>query len=128
MFHFHVDPAGDDSSPGSAERPFATLERARSAAREAPGAAVVLLRGGTHVPARPFELTGDDSGTVYQAYGYGTPEQEEPVISGGRAITGWREQDGVWLAEVGDLRTRQLYVDGRRAPAPPSPACRGRRP
>ncbi|MFC4112611.1 right-handed parallel beta-helix repeat-containing protein [Nonomuraea zeae] len=120
MFQFHVAPAGDDSWPGSVERPFATLERARSAAREAAGDVVVQLRGGIHTLTRPFELTSADSGRdghriVYQAYGYGTPAQEEAVVSGGRLITGWREQDGAWTADVGDLDTRQLYVDGRRA-------------
>ncbi|MEV0621161.1 right-handed parallel beta-helix repeat-containing protein [Nonomuraea sp. NPDC050404] len=115
MFHFHVAPTGDDSGPGSVDRPFRTLERARSAAREVSGEAVVSLRGGTHVPAGTFELTEADSGTTYQAYGYGTPEKEEAVVSGGRPISGLREQDGVWLADVGDLEIRQLYVDGRRA-------------
>ncbi|WP_211267065.1 right-handed parallel beta-helix repeat-containing protein [Nonomuraea candida] len=115
MSHFYVAPTGDDSGPGSAERPFRTLERARTAAREAPGAAVVRLRGGVHPLTRTFELTEADSGTVYEAYGYGAAEREEPVVSGGRPISGWRERDGVWLAEVGDLETRQLYVNGRRA-------------
>ncbi|GAA3566376.1 hypothetical protein GCM10022419_053820 [Nonomuraea rosea] len=115
MFQFHVAPSGDDSGPGSAERPFATIERARAAARAATGDVVVQLRGGTHTLTRPFELTEADSGVVYQAYGYGTSEQEEAVVSGGRPITGWRERDGVWAADVGDLDTRQLYVDGRRA-------------
>ncbi|MFI9843383.1 right-handed parallel beta-helix repeat-containing protein [Nonomuraea sp. NPDC051941] len=115
MFHFHVAPSGDDSGPGSADHPFATLERARSAAREAAGGAVVHLRGGTHALTEPFSLGEADSGTVYQACGYGTPEQEEAVVSGGRPITAWQVRDGVWTAEVGDLDTRQLYVDGRRA-------------
>ncbi|MFC7101827.1 hypothetical protein ACFQQB_15965 [Nonomuraea rubra] len=112
---FYVSPAGDDSWEGSFERPFLTLERARSAAREVPGEAVVRLMGGTHVLTRPFELTEADSGTVYEAYGHGTAGQEEAVISGGRPITEWRVRDGVWRAEVGDLEVRQLYVDGRRA-------------
>ncbi|MFG2076073.1 right-handed parallel beta-helix repeat-containing protein [Nonomuraea maritima] len=109
MLQLHVAVSGDDSWPGSVERPFATLERARSAARAATGGVVVHLRGGVHVLDRPLELTEADSGTVYRAYG-----GEEAVISGGRRITGWREQDGVWVAEVGDLETRQLTVDGRR--------------
>ncbi|MCC5575861.1 right-handed parallel beta-helix repeat-containing protein [Microtetraspora sp. AC03309] len=115
MFQFHVAPSGDDSSPGSAERPFATLERARSAAREASGDVVVHLRAGTHVLSGPLELTEADSGVVYQAYGFGTSDQEEAVVSGGRRVEGWRERDGVWTADVGDLDFRQLYVDGRRA-------------
>ncbi|MFC4012343.1 right-handed parallel beta-helix repeat-containing protein [Nonomuraea purpurea] len=118
MFQFHVALDGDDSSPGSLERPFRTLDRARIAAREADGDVVVQVRAGTHALTRPFELTERDSGrgrVIYQAYGYGTPEQEEVVISGGRPITQWRTRDGVWVADVHDLDTRQLYVDGRRA-------------
>ncbi|MEV0234056.1 right-handed parallel beta-helix repeat-containing protein [Nonomuraea sp. NPDC050786] len=120
MIELFVDPHGDDSAPGTPTRPFATLTRARDAARTLTGEIVVQLRAGTHVLAEPLELTEADSGrdghhVVYQAHGYGTAGQEEVVVSGGRLITGWREQDGVWLAEVGDLDTRQLYVDGRRA-------------
>ncbi|MFD1933473.1 MULTISPECIES: right-handed parallel beta-helix repeat-containing protein [Nonomuraea] len=110
---FFVDPAGDDAGPGTIERPFATLDRARAAA--APGT-VVNLRAGTYRLTEPFRLSGADSGVVYQAYGYGTAVQEEVVISGGRPITGWRRgDDGVCRAEVPGLASRQLYVSGRRA-------------
>ncbi|QUH01986.1 right-handed parallel beta-helix repeat-containing protein [Saccharopolyspora erythraea] len=120
MAEFFVSPTGDDSAPGTLERPFATLGRARHAARAEAGGVVVHLREGIHVLTETFALDEDDSGrdghrTVYQAFGYGTDQQEQAVVSGGREITGWRERDGVWLAEVGDLDTRQLHVDGRRA-------------
>lgn len=108
-----VDPSGDDSGPGTAERPFATLDRARAAA--APGS-VVNLRAGTHRLTEPFRLSAADSGVVYQAYGYGTAAQEKVVVSGGRRITGRRrDDDGVWRSEAPGLATRQLYVSGRRA-------------
>ncbi|MDH6125022.1 right-handed parallel beta-helix repeat-containing protein [Kitasatospora sp. GP82] len=125
----YVAPWGRDSWPGTFEQPFATLPavqrivRTRTASLRAD--LVVNLRAGTHVLAEPFVLSGDegDSGgnghrVVYQAYGYGTATPEEAVLSGGREITGWRpsERVGVWQAEVGELETRQLYVDGRRAP------------
>jgi hypothetical protein len=86
---------------------------------------VVNVRGGTYVLTEPlrFSATAGDGGTdghtvVYQAYGYGTPKHERVTISGGRAVTGWRPAEdiaGAWRADVGDLETRQLYVDGRRA-------------
>jgi hypothetical protein len=115
MVEFHVAPTGDDAWPGTAERPFATMARARDAARTADTAAVVILRAGTYALTAPLELTAADSGIVYQAYGYGTEGQEEVIVSGGREITGWRVEGGAWLADVGDLDTRQLHVDGRRA-------------
>lgn len=124
-----VAPWGDDSGPGTAQRPFATLDRAQRAVRASTDGmdadVVVSLRAGTYVRTAPFELVdaAGDSGqngrqVVYQAHGYGTAEQEEVVISGGRVVPGWRPDDaasGVWRAEVGALETRQLFVDGRRA-------------
>ncbi|GAB2991433.1 right-handed parallel beta-helix repeat-containing protein [Saccharothrix stipae] len=114
MTDFHVSPTGDDATPGTADRPFATLRRARQAARAATGDVVVHLRAGTHVLTEPFELTEDDDRTTYQAFGYGTTTPEDVVISGGREITGRLGPDGVWRAEVGDLVTRHLAVNGRR--------------
>lgn len=125
----YVAPWGKDSWPGTSERPFATPQRAQRAVREkAPRMAadlIVNLRGGTYTLARPLQLSeaAGDSGrnghhVVYQAYGYGTPRQEQVTLSGGRRVSGWQPDPrlrGFWRADVGALETRQLYVDGRRA-------------
>jgi hypothetical protein len=125
----YVAPRGNDRWTGTAERPFATLARAQRAVRERTAGMnadiIVNLRGGTYAPsgALRFSAAARDSGTgghsvIYQAYGYGTSRQEVPIISGGRQVTGWRpaeDIDGAWRADVGDLDTRQLFVDGRRA-------------
>ncbi|MCG5214644.1 right-handed parallel beta-helix repeat-containing protein [Streptosporangium sp. KLBMP 9127] len=113
MNELYVSPSGDDASPGTREHPLATLPRARELARDqardqaGDAETVVHLLAGTHRLAETLELTEADSGLTFRAEG-------EAVVSGGRRITGWRERDGVWLAEVGDLDTRQLHVDGRR--------------
>jgi hypothetical protein len=126
---FYVAPNGDDSGQGTIGRPFATLERARQAVREStPNMkrdVVVNLRASTYVLDKPFELADEtgDSGTnghrvIYQAYGYGARQQETAVVSGGRKISGWTRDTGshgIWRADVGDLDTRQLYVNGQRA-------------
>ncbi|MEO3750709.1 right-handed parallel beta-helix repeat-containing protein [Streptomyces sp. B6B3] len=126
----YVAPWGDDSWPGTADRPFATPEAAQRAVRERTADmdadVVVNLRGGTYSLTEPldFSAAAGDGGTgghdvVYQAYGYGTPQQESVTLSGGREVTGWQpatEVAGAWRADVGDLETRQLFVDGRRAP------------
>lgn len=110
---YFVDPSGDDSGPGTIERPFATLDRARAAAT---AGTVVNLRSGTHRLTKTFRLSAADSGVVYQAHGYGTAAQEHAVISGGRPVTGWSDTaSGARRAEVPGLATRQLYVGGRRA-------------
>lgn len=67
---FHVRPDGDDAGQGSAEKPFATVERARDAVRAAKkagtlaGGAEVVLHEGRYALASRFQLTAKDSGTA----------------------------------------------------------------
>ncbi|GAA5191753.1 hypothetical protein GCM10023322_49860 [Rugosimonospora acidiphila] len=125
----YVAPWGRDSWPGTPQRPLASLPAAQRAvrARTATMTAdlVVNLRAGTYRLTEPFTLDGEagDSGgngyrVIYQSFGHGTARPEEAVLSGGRPVTGWRPVPGgrAWRADVGDLPTRQLYVNGRRAP------------
>lgn len=125
----YVAPWGSDAWPGTIALPLATPAGAQRAVRERTAEMVadivVNFRGGTYALTAPLRLsaTAGDAGTgghtvVYQAYGYGSRRQERPTISGGRAVTGWRLAErvaGAWRADVGDLETRQLFVDGRRA-------------
>lgn len=89
-----VSPNGDDGNPGTIEKPFQTLERARDAVRTihrtTPATArqpiTVWLRGGTYHLANTFELTRDDAGfasapVTFAAYGY-----ESVRLSGGMSI------------------------------------------
>ena len=71
---FHIAPNGSDASPGTAGQPFATLEKARDAAREtrsqesgARSQNVILLAAGTYRLTRIFELNEKDSSTVFRA-------------------------------------------------------------
>ena len=50
-----VAPSGDDTGPGTVERPIATLHEAQRRLREAPGGAVVLTDGTWHLD-RPLRL------------------------------------------------------------------------
>ncbi|MFJ6392485.1 right-handed parallel beta-helix repeat-containing protein [Streptomyces sp. NPDC091972] len=125
----YVAPWGNDSWPGTLKRPFATPARAQQAVRaRAPRMTsdlVVNLRAGTYhlkAPVRLSQAAGDSGRgghrVIYQAYGYGTPGQEQVTLSGGRPIFHWRpdhRHKGFWRADVGGLETRQLYVEDRRA-------------
>lgn len=62
---FYLSPAGNDANPGTKEKPFATLERARDAARQAKGSTVTLAAG-TYRRTKTFELDEHDSGTTYR--------------------------------------------------------------
>jgi hypothetical protein len=96
---FHVATNGDDKNPGTQEKPFATLERARDAVRasragkpyaEATLAARVVLHGGTYRLPKTLLLEPVDSGlTIVNAPG------EAVVLSGiGRLVPGRDKEAG----------------------------------
>ncbi|MFJ9123859.1 discoidin domain-containing protein [Streptomyces sp. NPDC102340] len=90
-----------------------SLDGARDAARALAGRSVrVELAGGTYALSRPLELGAKDSGVTWAA-----APGARPVLSGGRAITGWSANaDGTWTAPVPEgVTPRQLFVDGVRA-------------
>lgn len=121
---FYVATNGNDANPGTQAKPFATLDRARDAARQArardPKSGVeVFVRGGTYELAKTFKLTAADSGAegapvVYRAY-----PKEKVLLIGGRRITGFTPYKGQILkADVGAQGFtnyfRQLFLDGKR--------------
>ena len=88
-----VAPEGDDRNPGTEERPFATLERARQAVRELnasrgtqAGAIHVLLRGGIYTRSEVFRLTAADSGSAQAPVVYRSYSGEKARIIGGRQV------------------------------------------
>ena len=123
---FVVATTGRDDNPGTADKPFATLARARDAVRKfhaggPPRATVtVLVRGGTYVLTETLAFGPDDSGTPERRVVYAAYPGEKPVLSGGREITGWKRGEGRrWVADVpaargGGWRFTQLFVDGKR--------------
>ncbi|MEU2250255.1 right-handed parallel beta-helix repeat-containing protein [Streptomyces sp. NPDC019224] len=104
----------------TAARPC-TPEGARDLARAETRRPVrVLLKDGTYRLDAPLKLGAADSGTTWAA-----APGAHPVLSGGRDLTGWRENaDGTWTAAVPEgLTPRQLFVDGRRATRARGEAC-----
>ena len=103
-FVLYVAVDGNDADPGSLERPFATIERARDEVRKlvaaGPGQDVtVLIRGGTYVLDRTVVFGLADSGTRGRTVTYAACPGETPVFSGGVRITGWRKlEDTAGLA------------------------------
>ncbi len=118
----YISPTGDDNHPGTEEEPLASIPRAKEIIREIntdmTGDIIVYLREGTYVLDEAVVFDERDSGqngfnVIYQAY-----PGEKPVISGGQSITEWELHDQdkqIYKANVGDLQTRQLYVNGERA-------------
>jgi hypothetical protein len=117
---------GNDVNPGTKEKPFATLERARNEVRRLRkenarvGPVAINVRAGTYFLERTFKLSAEDSGTadapiIYRGYG-----QERPKLIGGKPIKGFVQYKGQIL--VADLASqglkgvafRQIFFDGRR--------------
>jgi hypothetical protein len=134
---FYVAPGGTDAWSGRVaepnatgdDGPLATIGQAQQALRALrrngalPGPVTIRIRG-THRLAEPLVITPDDSGAAeYPVTFTGYPD-EQPVLSGGRPITGWQQgEGGLWTVEIpevkaGEWHFRQLFVDGsRRRPA-----------
>ncbi|MFB3881092.1 MAG: right-handed parallel beta-helix repeat-containing protein [Armatimonadota bacterium] len=152
---FFVSPRGNDawtgrlSEPDAAgtDGPFRTILRAQQAvrARLSKGALtkplLVMLRDGTYFLNEPLVFTVADSGApespsafpkgpdaspvIYDAF-----PGERPVLSGGRRITGWKEErlgtNRVWTTSLpeaaeGKWEFSQLFVNGSRRVRPRLP-------
>ena len=116
----YVAKDGSDGNPGTKDKPFATLNRARDAIRAAKPAkpTAVLVREGMYYLSEALSLGPEDSGAAYEACG-----GEEVVLSGGRVVTGWKPyKDRIWQCDLkplglGGLRFRQLFYNGKRQTA-----------
>ena len=116
---FHVSPAGNDKNPGTEQKPFKTIQRARDEVRKInqkmSGDIEVVLRGGTYQLGETLVFDHRDGGTGGHNVVYKAAKGETPIVSGGKAITGWKaDAEGRWKAACGE-HFRQLYVDGKRA-------------
>lgn len=118
-----VSPTGNDAAPGTRERPFRTLEKARSAVRAqlSPQRAdiVVNLMGGTHRLTRTLSLSASDSGNSGHTITYRAAPGARPLVSGAMRVRNWTLYDSglnIYRAKVPvGTQSRQLYVSGRRA-------------
>lgn len=133
---FYVALDGNDSWSGklaqpntqATDGPFCTLLRARNAVREVKDSGVkgpfsVIVRGGKYFLDKTLLLGPKDSGSrgcpiIYTAY-----PGEEPILSGGVKVSGWKPYKGnIFQAEVPWVRRRtcrvprirQLFCNGVR--------------
>lgn len=94
----YVAPTGDDANPGSLEKPFATLERARDAARAIKSEPVTIwLRGGVYFRERTLALTAADSGTESTPVIWRAWPGETVRWTGGRRISDFKAAGGKLL-------------------------------
>jgi parallel beta-helix repeat protein len=143
---FHVSTKGSDRWSGKlpapngkgTDGPFLTLTGARDAVRElkkTQGGALkqpvtIYVHGGKYLLSEPLRFAAEDSGTANCPVTYAAFQSEDPLLSGGRTIRGWKEVkvDGkhLWAAEVPGVREgkwsfRELWIDGQRRTLARSP-------
>jgi hypothetical protein len=118
---FYVSPDGKDTWSGllptanlqGGDGPFASIERARDAARDKGGANTIALGKGDYYLTQPIVFDARDKGLILTARC-----NEAPILHGGLRVGNWaRQADGHWTAPlklppgegVGDL-----FVNGMR--------------
>jgi hypothetical protein len=117
---YFVAPSGADADAGTLERPFATLQRAQQAARQARGRepVTVFLREGVYYLPETLVFTAEDSGTQAAPVAYRAYRKEQAVISGGARLQNlkWEPyRDGIMKAAVpAGFTSDQLFVNSQR--------------
>ncbi|MCX7012796.1 MAG: hypothetical protein NTW86_09610, partial [Candidatus Sumerlaeota bacterium] len=91
---FFVAPEGNDANPGTAGKPFASLEKARDAiralkAKGLPGPVSVRLMPGEYPMTKTFELGEADSGTAKWPIVYRADQKGSAVLYGGTRLSGF---------------------------------------
>lgn len=130
---FYVSPDGNDLSPGTQDKPFASIARAQAAVRSLrrngspKGSVTVVLRQGTYFLPETLRLGPDDSGEEKSPVVYTCYPGEKVLLSGGRPIAGLiesRDTNGVrrWTTVLpavkdGSWYFRQLFVTPTEATA-----------
>ncbi|MBB4293045.1 hypothetical protein GGE16_005130 [Rhizobium leguminosarum] len=129
---FYVSPDGKDSWSGrlpiadqqGGDGPFASIERARDAAREKGGTNTIALGKGDYYLTQPIVFDARDAGLILTARC-----NEAPILHGGPRVRDWGQQaDGRWTAPLKlppDEGVGDLFVNGirqTRARFPNAPA------
>ncbi|MFC7337790.1 right-handed parallel beta-helix repeat-containing protein [Haloferula chungangensis] len=120
----HVSPSGNDSNPGSADKPVATLHKAqellRASDERGKEAVDIILGEGIHYLGKPLVLEAADSGTKDAPVTFRATEGKTAVISGGADLgkLDWQlYQDGILMAKVPNGTAIDiLYVNDETMP------------
>jgi len=135
----YVSTQGNDAWSGSLEEPapsdndgpLATIAGARDTLRKLRQTGVVnadtpvniLVRGGEYLLSAPVVFLPEDSGSANAPVTYMAYPGETPILHGGRQITDWQVENGVWIADIPEVKTDRyavgaFWVNGeRRDPA-----------
>lgn len=120
---FFVAPDGDDGADGTdIQSPLRTLkgafDRVRRLAKDKP--VTVYLRDGTYCLTEPVVVGPEHSGTAACPVTIRPYDDGQPLITGGRRVTGWQRHDAnIWKTDIAEVKAgtwyfTQLFVNGQR--------------
>lgn len=124
--NIYLSPSGNDSNPGTLDKPLGTLHGARELIKEIrrrnalTDTVFVHVKGGTYYQYEPFVLSADDSGTAQSPVLFTADPADRPVFCGGMPITGFEVvEPGLWRTYIPEVAVygfyfEQLYINGER--------------
>lgn len=119
---FFVATNGDDSNPGTKDKPFATIDRARIAVRKINNDQnkdiTVYIREGRYYVDKPIVFNELDSGKNGFKIIYCSYPEEKAVIIGGKPIANWKKAGKRIYKTHLDVKDDQffhIYENGKRA-------------
>jgi len=122
----YVAPNGNDSWSGRlakpngnrSDGPLATISGAilKLRTRKPSAPVTVEIADGEYIQKETIVFSPEDSGSKNAAITFAAAPGANPVISGGRVISGWKKDaaTGLWRAPVKGRYFRQLFADGKR--------------
>ncbi|MGQ7869215.1 right-handed parallel beta-helix repeat-containing protein [Sunxiuqinia sp. sy24] len=118
----YVSLNGTDVGTGTKASPFTSLNKALEVLKDKAGneQVEILIRGGHYELSEPLEFTSGMSGRKEAPVVIRANGKESVTISGGRAITSWRnEGDNHWIADLPEVKKgnwyfRQLFAGDQR--------------
>lgn len=118
-----ISPEGNDSNPGTIEKPFLTPERARDAVREMkksgnfPAQGITIcLRGGDYFCTKTLELLEEDSGSEGAPVIWKNYKNEQVRFLGGNAVHGFQPvPDGAVLERLQQSAKENVLVADLKA-------------
>lgn len=116
----------DAPNAGLTDGPLATLTGARDRLRVLRGLGMlsgptdILIRDGEYFVATPVNFDPQDSGTPSAPITFTAFPDENPIVHGGVAITGWTQSGAIWTAQAppawgASYDFTSLWVNGKRA-------------
>jgi len=116
---FHVSPTGKDANQGSADAPFASLAKARDAARKVAGkeAVTIHVADGMYYLPETLVFRPEDSGAKEHPVVWRAVNEGKAVLSGGRKLQlDWKPwRNGIFMAATpAGMTIDQMFLDGTR--------------